>query len=378
MAEKRDYYEVLGVSKDASGADIKSAYIKLAKKYHPDINKSPDAPAKFKEATEAYEVLKDPQKKAAYDQFGFAGVDPNAAGAAGQGGAGFGGFGDVDMGDIFSSFFGGGNSSSGGRRQTGPVKGNDHVMKIRISFMDAINGTKVEMPIEYDDVCDHCNGTGAEPSSGEETCPYCHGTGYVKVQKRTIFGIMESTQTCSHCHGKGRLAKEKCRKCGGAGYVHVASKIQVSIPTGIEDGEQIRIVGKGEHGYNGGPSGDLYIVVSVDKDATFKRDGKDIHINVPISVIDLILGTTITVPTVYGDVDVQIKPGTATDAVLRLKGNGVKARRGYEQAGDEFIHLNVIVPQKITSEQKDLLEKFEEIESNKKGNDFFRKIFHKK
>ncbi len=375
MAEKRDYYEVLGLSKDASQDQIRSAYLKLAKQYHPDLNKSPDAPAKFKEVSEAYEVLKDPQKKAAYDQFGFAGVDPQAAGAgAGQGG--FGGFGDVDVGDIFSQFFGGGQRTS--RKQTGPVKGNDQAVKIRISFMDAINGTKIELPIEYDDVCDRCNGTGSEPGAGEETCPYCHGTGYVKTQQRTIFGVMESTQPCSHCHGKGRISHDKCHKCGGNGYVHVSSKIQVAIPAGIDDGEQIRIVGKGQHGYNGGPSGDLYIVVNVDSDSRFRREDKDIHVNAPVSVIDLILGTTITVPTVYGNVDVQIKPGTATDAVLRLRGNGVKSRRGYETSGDEFIHLSVIVPQKITPEQKELLEKFEGIETSKKDPNFFKNIFHKK
>ena len=377
-ADKRDYYEVLGVSKSASDQELKSAYLKLAKKYHPDLNKDPDAPKMFNEVQEAYDVLKDPQKRAAYDQFGFAGVDPNQAAANGQGGFGFNA---DDVSDIFSQFFGGGSTRQARQRSTGPVKGNDQVMKILISFMDSINGTTVEIPVSYDDVCDHCNGTGAEPGSGADTCPYCHGTGYVKTQQRTIFGVIESQSVCQHCHGTGRVIREKCHKCSGQGYVHVSSKIDVTIPAGLADGEQIRIPGKGAHGYNGGPSGDLYIIVMVQADNSFTRDGKDIHVKIPISVIDLILGTTITVPTVYGTSDVTVRPGTATDAVLRLRGQGVKARKNYENDGDEYIHLDVRVPQKLTPEQVDLLTRFKDIEASKKENknifDKFKEAFHK-
>jgi molecular chaperone DnaJ len=372
MAEqKRDYYEVLGVSKDASDDEIRRAYLKLAKQYHPDVNKSPDAPAKFKEVTEAYEVLKDKQKRAAYDQFGFAGVDPNAA--AGQGGfnqGGFGGFGDFD--DIFSQFFGGGARGSSSRRSSGPVKGNDQVLRIRISFMDAIKGTKVEIPVEYDETCSHCNGTGAEPGSGEETCPYCHGTGTVRTQQRTIFGVVEQRTTCSHCGGTGRIVKDKCHECNGSGYEHVKSKITVNIPAGIADGEQIRVQGKGLHGYNGGPSGDLYIVVAVQNDNQFTREGQDIHVTVSISVLDLILGTTITVPTVYGQCDAEIKPGTPTDTILRLRGQGVKSRSAYGSDGDEYIHLKVEMPKKLNAEEREALEKVKSIESNKSKGLFDR------
>ena len=374
--EKRDYYEVLGVSKDASDDEIRRAYLKLAKQYHPDLNKSPDAPKKFQEVTEAYEVLKDPKKRQAYDQFGFAGVDPNAAaqGGAGFNASDFAGFGDFD--DIFSQFFGGGRSG-GSRRASGPVKGNDQVMKIRISFMDAIKGTKVEIPITYDETCAHCNGTGAEPGAGVETCPYCHGTGTVVTQQRSIFGVVQQRTVCSHCNGTGKIVKDKCHECGGSGYSHVKSKIQVNIPAGIDDGEQIRIPGKGLHGYNGGPSGDLYIVVNVSPDASFRREGKDIHVTIKISVLDLILGTTITVPTVYGSSDVEIKAGTPTDAVLRLKGQGIKARTSYDNDGDEYIHLNVEMPKKLNDEEREALEKVKAIESRKSSGlfDKFKKLF---
>jgi molecular chaperone DnaJ len=377
--EKRDYYEVLGVGKDATPDQLKAAYLSLAKKYHPDLNKSPDAPKKFQEVQEAYDILKDPDKRKAYDQFGFAGVDPSAAGQQGFDASGFDG---MDMGDIFSQIFGQGVRGGGrSRKQTGPVQGNDQVVKIRISFADSISGTKVEMPVSYDDVCDRCGGNGAEPGSGMETCPYCHGTGTIRTQSRTIFGIMEQQSTCPHCNGSGKIISDKCHKCGGSGYVHVNSKIDVNVPAGIADGEQIRIAGKGAHGYNGGPSGDLYIIVNVQGDQTFKRDRNDIHVTIPVSVLDLILGTTITVPTVYGSSEVSIKPSTATDAVLRLRSQGVKSRRGYEDAGDEYIHLDVKMPSALTPEQKTALENVRNIEETKKPDKtsfHWKDIFHKK
>jgi molecular chaperone DnaJ len=383
MAEKRDYYEVLGIGKDAKPDEIKRAYLKLAKQYHPDLNKSPDAPAKFKEVTEAYEVLSDEKKRAAYDQFGFAGVDPQAGGANGQGGfgQGFSGFGDFD--DIFSSLFGqGARSSSRGGRSSGPVKGNDQVMKIRISFMDAIKGTDVELPVSYDDMCPDCHGTGAKNGDDFDTCPYCHGTGTVRTQQRSIFGIVEQQTVCSHCHGTGRVVKHPCPTCSGQGYVHHETKLSVHIPSGIDDGEQIRISGKGLRGYNGGPSGDLYIVVAVASDKNFKRDGNDIHVTVPLSVLDLLLGTTLSVPTVYDSCEVKVNPSTPVDAVLRIKGQGIKARNGYSNNGDEYVHLDVRMPDSLTEEEKDLLIKVHNIEDTKPQNkndfDKWKSFFRKK
>lgn len=369
MAEKRDYYEVLGVSKTATDKEIKSAYLKLAKQYHPDLNKDEDAPAKFKEVTEAYEVLKDKDKRARYDQYGFAGVDPNAAAGAG----GFNGFNggfdgqDVDLGDIFSQFFGGGARQSS-RRTTGPIKGEDSLIKIKISFEDAVEGTTVEIPISYDETCKSCSGTGAKNGTSYTTCSYCNGTGVIRTQQRTIFGTVSQQGACPHCNGTGKKIKDSCPDCNGQGYKHVSSKIDVTIPAGIDNGQQIRVQGKGKHGYNGGPSGDLYIQVVVASDSRFKRDGKDIHVTIPIPVVNLILGCTITVDTVYGKCDVEVNPGTPVDAILKLKGKGIKATRSYENNGDEYIHLDVKVPSKITSEQKEILAKFNQIEEEKPGN----------
>ncbi len=374
MAQKRDYYEVLGVNKDATDKEIKNAYLKLAKQYHPDLNKSEDAPAKFKEVTEAYEVLKDKDKRARYDQYGFAGVDPNSA-ASGAGFNGFNGFDgqDVDLGDIFSQFFGGGARQTS-RRQTGPIKGEDSLIKIKITFMDAINGTTVEIPVNYDETCTSCSGTGAKNSSAFSSCPYCNGTGVIRTQQRSIFGTISQQSVCPHCNGTGKIIKDKCPDCNGQGYKHVSSKIDVTIPAGIDNGQQIRVPGKGKHGYNGGPSGDLYIQVVVSNDSRFTREGKDIHVTVPIPVINLVLGCTITVDTVYGKCDVEVAPGTPTTAVLKLKGKGIKSNRSYEQDGDQYIHLDVKVPSKITQEQKDLLIKFNDIEESKPVN---KSIFEK-
>lgn len=378
MAEKRDYYEVLGIGKDASDAEIKKAYLSLAKKYHPDINKSPDAPAKFKEVTEAYEILKDPNKRKAYDQFGFAGVDPNSAAGQGGFGQGFGGgFDGFDVNDIFSQFFGGGarGGSSSSSRRSGPVKGNDQMLKIKIDFMDSIKGTDVEIPLTYDQSCPDCHGNGAAHGTDFETCPYCHGTGRVVTQQRTIFGVVQQESACGHCHGTGKVIKNKCPTCNGTGYIHTSTKLQIHIPAGISSGEQIRVAGKGGRGYNGGPNGDLYIVVNVADHKTFRRDGNDIHITIPVSVIDLVLGCKINVPTIYGSIDLEVKEGTPVDAVLRVKGEGVKANRGYTTNGDEYVHLDVKMPTKLTQEEKDHLAQVRVIEENKPSNkNFFEKV----
>lgn len=370
MAEsKRDYYEVLGVSKTASKEEIQSAYRKLAKQYHPDINHSPDAPKKFEEIQEAYDVLKDDAKRAQYDRFGQAAFEQGSStgGAGNPFGGGFSsqGFGDVDLGDIFSSFFGG-----GGRRtssaSSGPSKGQDTLTRVKIAFMDAINGTKVTIPLTYDEPCPHCQGTGAESPSDLVTCPYCGGTGVERTQQRTIFGIMEGQTTCSHCGGRGKIIKNKCHECDGKGYNRVHKDLLVNIPAGISSGQQIRVSGKGGRGVNGGPNGDLYVEVIVADHPDFRREGNDIHLDVPLSFVDCALGTQIDVPYVYGEVTVTIPEGTQPDQILKLRGRGVQDLRT-KKPGDEYIHIKVKTPVRLSKAQKDLLREFQAQESKKEG-----------
>lgn len=374
MATKRDYYEVLGVSKTASADEIKKAYRQLAKKYHPDINKEEGAEQKFKEVQEAYDVLSDETKRKTYDQFGHAAFDPNS----GAGPGGFGGFGDafndVDLGDIFSSFFGG-----GGRRrsqQSGPRRGDDSFLRVRISFMDAVKGKVVEVPVEYDEACAHCHGTGAQSPSDVEVCKTCNGTGRVKQRSQTFFGTVEQVVSCPECHGTGKHVKVKCTSCSGSGYKHVKSKIEVKIPAGINTGQQIRINGKGGRGSDGGENGDLYLEILVDKHDTFQRDGNDIHITIPIFVTDAILGTILTVPTVNGEADLKVPEGMQVDTVLRMKGKGVTTARG--NVGDQYVHLEVKIPTKLTDEQRELLKKFDELEQAKPTKSSFFNRFKKK
>ena len=280
MAEKRDFYEVLGVSKSATKDEIKSAYRKLAKVYHPD-NKQTGDEAKFKEIQEAYDILYDDQKRQTYDQFGHAAFDQSAGGGAGGFNGFQGGFGDVDLGDLFGSFFGGGRARSRGN-SNGPRRGNDTLQRVEISFMDSINGKKVKLTVNYDQTCSKCNGTGAKDSSSIKTCSKCNGRGSIVRQQQTIFGVMQSETTCPDCGGTGKVVAEKCSECLGKGYKRVKSELDVNIPAGITNGQQIRIAGKGERGYNGGPNGDLYLEVIVKQHEYFTRQGNDIHINVPI------------------------------------------------------------------------------------------------
>lgn len=369
MAEtKRDYYEVLGVSKTATKDEIKSAYRKLAKQYHPDINHSPDAPKKFEEVQEAYDVLYDDAKRAQYDRFGQAAFQQGAStgGAGNPFGGGFSsqGFGDVDLGDIFSSFFGGGARRSSA--STGPSKGQDTLTRVRIDFMDAINGVKVTVPLNYDEPCPHCHGTGAESESDYVTCPYCGGSGVERTQQRTIFGVMEGQTTCSHCGGRGRIVKNKCHECGGKGYSRVHKDLLVNIPAGINSGQQIRVSGKGGRGNNGGPNGDLYVEVLVNEDPSFRREGNDIHLDVPLSFVDCALGTEIDVPSVYGEVTVAIPEGTQPDQVLKLKGKGVKDLRT-QKPGDQYLHIKVKTPVRLSKAQKDLLREFQAQEGKKES-----------
>ena len=379
MATKRDYYEVLGVSKTASKDEIKSAYRKLAKKYHPDLNKEPGAEEKFKEVQEAYDVLYDDNKRATYDQFGHAAFDQNAAG--GQGGfngfsQGFGGFQDVDLGDIFGSFFGGGRSRSR-RSANGPMRGNDTFMRVRINFMDAINGTTISIPLDIDEQCDACNGTGAKSASDIQTCSKCGGTGTVRTRQQTPFGTFESQSVCPDCGGTGKIIKNKCDKCGGEGYIHKHTNVEIKIPAGINEGQQIRVAGKGERGVNGGSNGDLIIEVTIKEHSNFQRDGDNIHIEVPISMVDATLGVTITVPTVYGEVDVKVPAGTQPGQILKIRGKGVKNYRT-GLYGDQFIHVKVVTPTSISKEQKALLEKFKELDGkNENIFDKFKKMFKK-
>lgn len=369
MATKRDYYEVLGVSKTATKDEIRSAYRKLAKKYHPDINHDPDAPKMFEEVQEAYDVLSDDTKRAQYDQFGQAAFEQGAStGGAGPFGSGFSsaGFGDIDLGDIFSSFFGGGRRQQSSRASSGPRKGQDKLTRIKISFMDAVLGTKVKLNVSYDEPCEHCHGTGAESPSDIATCPRCGGSGVIMSQQRTIFGVMQSQTVCPECGGTGKKVKTPCHECGGAGYNHVRKDIPVNVPSGIASGQQIRVTGKGERGVNGGPNGDLYVEVVVADHPQFKRNGNDVHLEVPLSFVDCALGCEIEVPTVYGTVTVSVPEGTQPDQVLRVKGRGIKDLRT-QVPGDEYIHVKVETPTKLSKAQKDLLKQFGELGKSGSG-----------
>lgn len=374
MATKRDFYEILGVSKNASKDDIKAAYRKLAKQFHPDINKAPDAEKKFKEVQEAYDVLYDDQKKAAYDQFGHAAFDQAGGGNPfqGSGFGGFSGFQDVDVGDIFGSFFGGGQRRS--RQPSGPQRGADTQMRLRIDFMDAINGKKLVIPIQYDESCVTCAGTGARSSSDLETCRQCGGSGKQRVRQRTILGMMETETICDNCQGRGKKIKFECQTCGGKGFNRVKIDIEVNIPAGINSGQQIRIAGKGERGDLGGPNGDLYLEIAINKHPHFSREGNDIHLEIPLSFVDATLGVTIDIPTVYGDVSMIIPPGTQPDKVLKIKGKGVKDLRG-QTPGDQYVHLRIETPSNLTKKQRELLEAFRDESKDDSSFKKFKKFF---
>ena len=386
MAAKRDYYEVLGVSKTATQDEIKSAYRKLAKKYHPDNKETGDA-EKFKEASEAFSVLGDEQKRKTYDQFGQAAFDQNAGGANPFRGSGFEGFnfgnGDFgDLNDILNSMFGGfgfGGSRSSSRRTSsrGPIRGDDTLMRVRISFMQAVEGTKITLPLNYEETCSHCHGTGAKNGEAYSTCPDCNGRGVIITQQRTIFGMMQSESSCPRCHGTGKIIREVCPDCNGKGYNKVKKDVDINIPKGINNGQKIRVAGKGERGINGGENGDLYVEIVIQNHPQFVRDGNDIHLTVPIDFVDACLGTKIVVPTVYGDCELEVPSGTQPNAVLRLKGKGVKDVR-QEKYGDEFIHMDIKTPTKLSKEQKELLFRFKAVSGSSESLfDKFKKAFKK-
>lgn len=374
MADKKDYYEVLGVDRGASDDEIKKAYRQAAKKYHPDLNPGDkEAEAKFKEVNEAYEVLSDKDKRARYDQFGHAGVDPNYG--AGAGGAGFGGFGDFgDIGDIFSSFFGGG---FGGQRSNpnAPRRGSDVSTGVTISFEEAAKGCKKTVRVTAIDGCTDCKGTGAAEGSTPKTCPSCHGTGHIKVVQRTPFGQMQTQRPCDQCRGTGRIIEKPCRTCGGKGKVRRTRDIEVNIPAGIDDGQILAVRGKGDAGINGGPAGDLNIAVSVRPHPIFERSGTDVYCEIPITFVQAALGADIDVPTLDGKVNLKIREGTQPGDKFRLKGKGI-VRTNSSYRGDQYVIVNVEVPKNLTSAQKKALKDFESQSSE--GNYSKRKGFFEK
>ena len=360
MAEqKRDYYEILGVEKSADDAAIKKAYRVLAKKYHPDMNPGDaEAEKKFKEASEAYAILSDPEKRRQYDQFGHAAFEGGAGGPGGFGGFDFSGadFGDI-FGDIFGDLFGGGRSRRSANN--GPMKGANLRTGVRITFEEACFGTAKEIELTLKDECTHCHGTGAKPGTSPVTCTKCNGQGQVVYTQQSLFGMVRNVQTCPDCKGTGKIIKEKCPDCYGTGYTSSKKKIQVTIPAGIEDGQSIRIRDKGEPGTNGGPRGDLLVEVSVSRHPIFQRQGFDIYSTAPISFAQAALGGDVRINTVDGEISYNIKAGTQTDTKVRLRGKGVPTLRNKDVRGDHYVTLVVQVPTKLTSEQKELLEQFD-------------------
>jgi molecular chaperone DnaJ len=355
MAEKRDYYEVLGVSKTATADELKRAYRQLAKKYHPDINPgNKEAETKFKEASEAYAVLSDADKRRQYDQFGHAAFD------GGSGGAGGFDFSGMDMGDIFGDIFGdlfGGRSR---RSSNGPMQGANLRTSVRISFEESVSGTEKELDLNLSDECSACHGTGAKHGSSVETCHKCGGKGQVVYTQNSLFGMVRNVQTCPECKGTGKIIKEKCPECHGNGYVTSRKKIKVSIPAGIDKGQSVRIRGKGEPGSNGGPRGDLLVEVDVSRHPIFQRQDYDIFSTVPISYATAVLGGEIRINTVDGDVLYNVKSGTQTDTKVRLREKGVPTLRNKNVRGDHYVTLVVQVPTSLNSEQKELLKKFDD------------------
>lgn len=366
MAEaKRDYYEVLGVDKNADEAALKKAYRALAKKYHPDMNPGDkDAEKKFKEASEAYAILSDPDKRRQYDQFGHAAFDGGAgAGAGGFGGFDFSGadFGDM-FGDIFGDLFGG--AGRRGRANNGPMKGMNIHKSIRITFEEAIFGCEKELELVLKDPCQKCNGTGAKPGTSPQTCPKCGGRGQVVYTSQSFFGTVQNVQTCPDCHGSGKIIREKCSDCGGTGYVASKKKIKVTIPAGIDNGQSVRIRDKGEPGTNGGPRGDLLVEVNVSRHPIFQRQDMHIFSTVPISFAQAALGGDIRVKTVDGEVIYTVKPGTKTDTKVRLKGKGVPSLRNAQIRGDHYVTLVIQTPEKLSAEAKEALRRFDALAGN--------------
>jgi molecular chaperone DnaJ len=359
LADKRDYYEVLGLGKSASEEDIKKAYRKLAKQHHPDLNPNDkNAEAKFKAVNEAYEILSDPQKKRNYDQFGHAGVDPNYnPGGSGSGFGGFGGFSGFGFEDILGDFFGG---SSRRYDPAAPIRGGDRNVSVTVSFMEAAKGCKKRVDISRLETCSVCGGSGAAPGTSKKTCPDCGGRGKIEVQQRTIIGVVQSSHTCQKCGGTGSVVEVPCKNCGGRGFASVRHSLDVQIPEGVDNGQTFALSGQGDHGVNGGPSGNLNITVRVRPDAIFKRKGNDVYCDVPITFTQAILGTKILVPTIDGKVDLEIPPGTQPEKVFRLRGKGIKGLTSYSK-GDQYTTVKIETPTNLNREQKDAVKALEKL-----------------
>lgn len=362
MADKRDYYEVLGLQKGASDDEIKKAYRRIAKSCHPDLHPDDkEAEARFKEANEAYAILSDPDKKAKYDQFGFAGVDPNYGAGAGGFTGDFGDLGDI-FGDIFGGFgFGGfsGGSSSRSSARSGPQRGESLRVRLTISFEEAAFGCQKEINIARIDQCPDCKGTGCAPGTTAEVCPDCKGTGTVRTQQRTAFGVFQSTAPCSRCGGNGKVIHTPCPKCRGNGSVRTQKKLSVSIPAGIDNGETVSLRGQGNAGKNGGPAGDLLVTVQVQPSPIFQREGSNLYMSTTLSFVQAALGAEIQVPTLEGDVSLNIPEGTQTGSVFRLRGKGVQSLRGGGR-GDQYITVNLETPKNLSAREKELLRELAE------------------
>ena len=364
MAEnKRDYYEVLGVDKSASEDELKKAYRKAAKKYHPDLNPGDETAEKnFKEINEAYEILSDKEKRARYDQYGHAGVDPNFGAGGGYGGGFGGGFGDFgDLGDILGSMFGGGFGGFGGgsrRNPNAPRRGSDTAASVTLSFEEAAKGCQKTVKVTKIDTCTECGGTGAEKGSTPKTCPVCHGSGQVSVTQRTPFGVMSTQKVCDHCKGSGKVIDKPCRTCAGKGRIRHTVEQTVDIPAGIDDGQAINLSGKGDAGANGGPAGDLIVNINVRPHPIFERDGYDVYCEIPITFAQAALGAEITVPTLDGKVKFPIHEGTQPGDEFKLRGKGIQ-RLHYSGKGDQYVRITVEVPKGLTKSQKDKLKEFD-------------------
>ena len=383
MADKRDYYEVLGVSKEASDDEIKKAYRSLAKKYHPDLHPGDkEAEAKFKELNEAYEVLSDKDKKSRYDQFGFAGVDPNFGGGAGGaggwggswGGAGF----DINdifdnIGDIFGGFGGGGSRR---RNPNAPRRGTDCETEVTISFEEAAKGCQKNVTYPQIENCPECGGTGAEKGTSPKSCPHCGGTGYVTINQRTPFGVVQSQAQCDHCHGTGKIIEKQCKHCDGKGRIRRSKTIEVTIRPGIDDDQILNVPGKGNAGANGGPNGDLHVYVNVRPHPIFERRADDVWVNIPITFTQAALGADIEVPTLDGKVNLHIHDGTQPGDVFKIKGKGIQ--NAYNRSrGDQYVQVTLEVPKNLSKKQKELLQEFDKNDDDKnyqKRKSFLGKI----
>ncbi|MDO4731366.1 MAG: molecular chaperone DnaJ [Clostridia bacterium] len=382
MADKRDYYEVLGVSKSSSDSDIKKAFRKMAKKYHPDLHPNDkEAEAKFKEVNEAYEVLSDPDKKARYDQFGHAGVDPNfGAGGAYGGGNPFGGFGgfsgDIDLGDIFNSFFGGGFGGGRTANPNAPRRGQDTEIVVTITFIESAKGCKKQVNYKNVVTCPDCNGTGAAKGTSSKTCPDCNGSGHININQRTPFGAVQTSRPCKKCGGTGKVIENPCKRCNGNGHIRHSENIEVNIPAGVNNDQILKVAGKGNAGRNGGPNGDLKIYINVKPHELFQRRGDDIWCEIPITFVQAALGLEVIVPTLDKKVSYSLREGTQNGDVFKLKGKAFPHLNG-KGRGDQYVKVNIEVPKNLTQKQKDILTEFDKTVTEKnyhKRKNFFEKL----